>query len=153
MLPGGIAVLGLYLFAPEAAFSGVAGQLCSVLAEVQKDAQVSGHAWMPVANVLGRDCPAPAAAHPHPPPPSCSHHTWAAAAPGRGPAAAAGAARRGAGARPPPPPPPAPAGGAAGAPPPPTAGGAQCNASYALHTAADRLQGPQSVWPRALRHA
>lgn len=38
MLPGGLAVLGLYLHAPEACVAGAAPQLCKVLAEVQRDA-------------------------------------------------------------------------------------------------------------------
>ncbi|GBF96061.1 hypothetical protein Rsub_08937 [Raphidocelis subcapitata] len=42
MLPGGLEVLGLYLFAPEAAWAPAAAQLCAALATIAADADAAG---------------------------------------------------------------------------------------------------------------
>lgn len=41
MLPGGLAVLGLYLFAPESGYSSASSQLCSTLAAIAADSSSS----------------------------------------------------------------------------------------------------------------
>jgi hypothetical protein len=44
MLPGGLAVLGLYLFAPESGYSTASSQLCSTLAAIAADSSSSSAA-------------------------------------------------------------------------------------------------------------